>query len=293
MYRSQLQQERGKLQQRQKTVGDLTTKLATRRRELTRATAPSRAKSLATTVEGLEKDLGKAHLAVADQQKKVSAAELKVTKEEVKEQEAATRRQRTQDQADERRRRQLERSAAAATASVRALETRVEELELAVLDQVREAVAADPVHRQFDVFLSHAGPDAAIAQALYDELTARGLKVWFDGAELRLGESLTRQIDLGIARSKVGVILVTAALLEGRYWTEREMGAFMSSRRRIIPVLDGPTFDDLAAYSPLLSDLRGLSTDDVSLDTIAELISETIRGGSADSEDVLADGLDR
>jgi len=167
-------------------------------------------------------------------------------------------------------------SAAAATATVRALETRVEELERAVLDQVREAVAADPVSRQFDVFLPHAGPDAATAQALYTELTARGHAVWFDGAELRLGESITRQIDLGIARSKVGVILITPALLEGRYWTEREMGAFMSSRHRIIPVLDGPTFDDLAAYSPLLSDLRGLSTEDVALDTIAELIAEAL-----------------
>lgn len=275
MYRNQLKRERDKLQQCQKTVGNLATKLATKRREFSRANTPSRLKSLRNSVEQLEKDLAQAQTAVANQQK-VAAAELKVTNEESREQDAAARRQRQQEQAQERSRRQLERSTVAAAAGVEALQVRVDELERAVLDQVREAVAADPVDRQFDVFLSHAGPNTDTGQALYDELTARGLTPWFDGAELRLGESITRQIDLGIARSKVGVILVTQELLEGRYWTEREMGAFMSTRKRIIPVLDGPTFDDLGTYSPLLVDLKGLSTENMGFDEIADQIARAI-----------------
>lgn len=276
MYHNQLKRERNKLQQCQKAVGDLATKLATKRRELSRANTPSRLKSLRTSVEQLEKDLAKAQTAVANQQKKVTAAELKVTNEESRDQGAAVRRQRQQEQAQKRSHRQLERSTVAAAAGVEALQVRVDELERAVLDQVREAVTADPVDRQFDVFLSHAGPNTDTGQALYDELTARGLTSWFDGAELRLGESITRQIDLGIARSKVGVILVTQELLEGRYWTEREMGAFMSTRKRIIPVLDGPTFDDLGTYSPLLVDLKGLSTENMGFDEIAEQIARAI-----------------
>jgi hypothetical protein len=102
--------------------------------------------------------------------------------------------------------------------------------------------------------------------------------VWFDGAELRLGESLTRQIDRGIARSRVGVIFITPAFLEGRYWTEREMGALIATRRRVIPVLDDVTFDDLARYSPLLADLVGLTTETEGLDDIAERIRATVSG---------------
>ena len=68
MYRSQLKRERDKLQQRQKTVGDLAMKLATKRRELSRANTPSRLKSLRSSVEQLEKDLAKAQTAVANQQ---------------------------------------------------------------------------------------------------------------------------------------------------------------------------------------------------------------------------------
>ncbi|MGH2776455.1 MAG: toll/interleukin-1 receptor domain-containing protein [Actinomycetota bacterium] len=276
MYHNQLKRERDKLQQCQKTVGDLATKLATKRRELLRANTPSRLRSLRTSVERLEKDLGKAQTGAANQLKKVTAAELKVTNGESHERDAAARRQGQHEQAQERSRRRLERSTVATATGVKALQVRVDKLERAVLDQVREAVAADPVDRQFDIFLSHAGPNTDTGQVLYDELTARGLTSWFDGAELRLGESITRQIDLGIARSKVGVILVTQELLEGRYWTEREMGAFISTRKRIIPVLDGPTFDDLGTYSPLLVDLKGLSTENMGFDEIAEKIARAI-----------------
>jgi hypothetical protein len=100
------------------------------------------------------------------------------------------------------------------------------------------------------------------------------LDVWFDGAELRLGQSLTRQVDSGIARSRMGVILITPAFLQGRYWTEREMGGLISSRRRAVPILHGVSFDDLSGYSPLLADLVGLTAEGVA--NIAEQISATL-----------------
>jgi hypothetical protein len=47
-----------------------------------------------------------------------------------------------------------------------------------------------------------------------------------------------RQIDRGIAKSECGVILITEACLKGRAWTERVLGALVSSGRRVIPILD-------------------------------------------------------
>jgi hypothetical protein len=80
----------------------------------------------------------------------------------------------------------------------------------------------------------------------------------------------------GVARSRIGVVLITPAFLEGRYWTERELGALISSRRRVIPILDGVTFDDLARYSPLLADLVGLTTETAALGDIADLVKATL-----------------
>jgi TIR domain len=178
-------------------------------------------------------------------------------------------------------RRNVDRTLKTTTAMLDNVRGRVATLEDTMLDRVRDAVARDPLSREHDVFLSYAEPDKEMVTELYAEMVGRGLDVWFDGAELHLGASLTRQIDRGIARSRVGVILITKALLQGRHWTEREMGGLISSRRRVIPVLDGVSFEQLSAYSPLLADLVGLNTDINGLDEIAEQITTALDSGAA------------
>jgi hypothetical protein len=200
-------------------------------------------------------------------QRKIATLQAKIIREETDEQEQS--------------RRNMDRTLKTTTAMLDNVRGRVATLEDTVLSRTRDAVARDPVSREHDVFLSYAGPDREVAMELYMEMAGRGLDVWFDGAELRLGESLTRQIDRGIARPRVGVILITEALLQGRHWTEREMGGLISSRRRVIPVLDGVSFEQLSAYSPLLADLTGLNTDIDGLDQIAEQIATTLAAGAA------------
>ena len=62
-------------------------------------------------------------------------------------------------------------------------------IENAFLAQVQADVQKDRVDRDHDVFLSHTSDDRDIEVStdLYAELTGRGLDVWYDGAELRLG----------------------------------------------------------------------------------------------------------
>lgn len=60
-----------------------------------------------------------------------------------------------------------------------------------------------------DVFISHAGEDSeAVARPLARELNRLGLTVWFDESELRLGDSLTRQLDEGLGNAQVGVVIL-------------------------------------------------------------------------------------
>jgi TIR domain/Domain of unknown function (DUF1883) len=64
--------------------------------------------------------------------------------------------------------------------------------------------------REFDVFISHAAEDKrAVVRPLDEALEARGVKVWFDEFELRIGDSLRRRIDFGIARSRFGLVVLS------------------------------------------------------------------------------------
>jgi len=65
-----------------------------------------------------------------------------------------------------------------------------------------------------DVFLCHAWDDrAGAAKELHDLLESRGVKVWFSEKDVVLGSPLLREIDRGLAKSRVGIVLVTPALL--------------------------------------------------------------------------------
>jgi hypothetical protein len=65
-----------------------------------------------------------------------------------------------------------------------------------------------------DVFLCHAWDDRkGVAKELHDLLVSRGVSVWFSEKDVLLGTSLLREIDKGLAKSRVGIVLVTPALL--------------------------------------------------------------------------------
>lgn len=61
-----------------------------------------------------------------------------------------------------------------------------------------------------DVFLCHAWDDrAGAARELHDLLESRGVSVWFSEKDVALGTPLLREIDKGLAKSRVGIVLVT------------------------------------------------------------------------------------
>ena len=82
-----------------------------------------------------------------------------------------------------------------------------------------------------DVFLCHAWDDRqGDAKALRDLLEARGVSVWFSEKDVAMGSSLIREIDKGLAKSRVGVVLVTPALL-------RRLPAVIFYRRACISIV--------------------------------------------------------
>ncbi len=130
-----------------------------------------------------------------------------------------------------------------------------------------------------DVFLCHAWDDRqGAAKELHDLLESRGVRVWFSEKDVGLGVPLLRAIDKGLSNSKVGIVLVTPALLR-RLPTEgiadKELSALLA-RERLVPVVHGTTYEALREVSPLLASRSGLSTAEDSMASVAAKLAELV-----------------
>lgn len=123
-----------------------------------------------------------------------------------------------------------------------------------------------------DLFLCHAWPDRqGSAAQLHRELKANGASVWFSEEDIPLGSLMTREIDKGLRNSRIGIVLVTPALLKSinnEGIAEKELAVLLNSRR-VVPVTHGVTFDELYDVSPMLASHAGLSTAESSLEDVA------------------------
>lgn len=99
--------------------------------------------------------------------------------------------------------------------------------------------------------------------------------MWFSEEDIPLGSLMTREIDKGLRNSRIGIVLVTPALLKSlrnEGIAEKELAALLNSRR-VVPVAHGVTFDELYDVSPMLASHAGLSTAETSLDDVAAKIA--------------------
>ena len=146
------------------------------------------------------------------------------------------------------------------------------------LDQVKREVDAD-VERDRDAFLCHAWADRnGAATELYKSLQVLDVDVWFSEKEVQLGRSLARQLDAGLRVSKIGVVLVTPAMLAALRaggFADQELGALLAGGRAI-PVVHETTYEQLRMESPLLASRAGLSTENSSLADVATKIAESV-----------------
>lgn len=130
-----------------------------------------------------------------------------------------------------------------------------------------------------DVFLCHAWDDRKeSAKDLYDSLHAKGVSVWFSEKDVPLGTNLLREIDKGLSKSRVGIVLVTPSFLtriQGEGIADKELSALLA-RDLLVPIVHKTTFEDLREVSPLLGSRSGLSTEEDTMDDIADKIAELV-----------------
>lgn len=130
-----------------------------------------------------------------------------------------------------------------------------------------------------DVFLCHAWDDRkGAAKDLHDLLVSRGVSVWFSEKDVLLGSSLLREIDKGLAKSRVGIVLVTPALLrrlKNEGIADKELSALLA-RDLLVPIVHNTTYEDLREVSPLLGSRSGLNTTEELMTDVADKLAELV-----------------
>lgn len=152
--------------------------------------------------------------------------------------------------------------------------------EVRALAPVRENVerrATQPELR--DVFLCHAWDDRRdAAKELHDLLEARDVSVWFSEKDVPLGSALLREIDRGLAKSRIGIVLVTPAFLDrlrGEGIADKELSVLLA-RELLVPVVHNTTYEDLRDVSPMLGSRSGLSTAEEPMTDVATKLAELV-----------------
>ena len=142
--------------------------------------------------------------------------------------------------------------------------------------------ADDEREREYDVFISHASEDKdAVVRPLANALKDRGIVVWYDEFEMKIGDSLRRKIDKGLANSKFGIVIISRDFIR-KGWTNYELDGIItrsvSGEQVLLPIWHNITKQEVIDYSPSLADKVARNTAINTIEEIADEITELIRG---------------
>ncbi|HEY4354633.1 MAG TPA: toll/interleukin-1 receptor domain-containing protein [Acidobacteriaceae bacterium] len=143
--------------------------------------------------------------------------------------------------------------------------------------------------KSFDVFISHASEDKeAFVEPLALELRKRGLVVWYDKFELKIGDSLRESIERGLSVSRFGVVVFSPSFFKKR-WPKKELNGLFSrelsgNKKKILPILHGTSIDEIRKRFPIQSDRfflqSTLDLDELCQKLISEIKPDLLRLGN-------------
>ena len=143
------------------------------------------------------------------------------------------------------------------------------------------SIDGNSTNKKYDVFISHASEDKdEVARPLAESLRKNGLTVWYDEFELRIGDSLRRKIDQGLANSNFGVIIISRSFIS-KGWTNYELDGLItkaiSGEQQLLPIWHNITKQEVISYSPSLADKLARNTAINTIDEISNEIAELIK----------------
>lgn len=110
---------------------------------------------------------------------------------------------------------------------------------------------------EYDVFISHASEDKdEVVRPLAHALKEEGLRVWYDKFELRIGDSLRRKIDIGLSKSRFGIVVLSHNFIK-KGWTNYELDGIITKANTgeqvVLPIWHNITKKEVIDFSPSLS----------------------------------------
>jgi hypothetical protein len=112
-----------------------------------------------------------------------------------------------------------------------------------------------------DVFLCHASQDKKqIIVPFTKLLEVRGISYWYDEAEIKIGDSISKKIEEGLKGSRFVLAFISHSFLK-RKWPDRELRTALTSsirekNKKVLPVLIDILPEQLFENYPLLSDIK-------------------------------------
>lgn len=138
---------------------------------------------------------------------------------------------------------------------------------------------------KYDAFVSHAVEDKLpVANDLCLKLEQSGLRVWYSGKELKVGDSLERAVLKGLEESRFGIVILSPTYLE-KNWTRKEFYLLMAKeieqRKVILPILYNISNEDLRSLDIAIAD-RWAIPFEKGLDVVVQKLLEVIDSHSTE-----------
>lgn len=142
------------------------------------------------------------------------------------------------------------------------------------------------------LFLSHSSADKdELVRPLAEFLRTQSVNVWYDEYSLRPGDSLSASIDLGLAATELGVVVISPAFIHAARksgWTAYELRGITANSigpggRRLIPVWHDVARSCVLDFAPPLADLVAINTNGKSISELAFKIMEVVAPEKAQS----------
>lgn len=241
---------------------------------ITKSTSLSTIQSKQREIQRCADDIAKIQVKKADISKKIADKNSQLLKSQTdlwKEQENERRRA---DQAQKRREQESLRHQQLITQEL-ALQKQIAKDSVRITDQQTDA--------EFDIFISHASEDKDdFVRPLASKLSETGLRVWYDESTLKVGDSLRRKIDHGLARSRYGIVVLSSAFFI-KNWPQYELDGMvareMDGRKVILPIWHKVSKSDVLNFSPTLADKVAINSSISSMDEIVSQILEVVGEG--------------
>ena len=255
-----------------KTEADKSSRIISIQKSITKYTSASIANMRQRQIETLNKDIVKAQQKRADLQKK----------------QADKRTQRAKYAIDLQREieRENKKSALEQKKIQELYEQKVEALTKSLNDALMAKQSSVNLYNQtddseYDVFISHASEDKTpFVEELVKALQDKEVKVWYDSLNIAWGDSLRKQIDDGLKKSRFGIVVLSENYIK-KGWTQYELdGLFdieMTKGKTILPIWHNITKQQVMDFSPTLAGRKALTSATMTAEEIADTFVELIK----------------